>query len=157
MRRALVLLVILTAVISTVSGPASAADDERAVLDTFEVLRSAVNTGDVDAFVGHVTDDFMLLDVGASGAPIVGRQALVTALQGFFGGSNLTWDSIQADEVAVVGDLAFHRYEGVLTARPKDGAEASLDHRRYLDVFRRDAEGHWRLWQHIFAPLAAGQ
>ena len=108
MRRVSVLLVILSAVISTVSRPAAGADDERAVLDTFEVLRSAVNAGNVDAFMAHVTDDFMLLDLGATGAPIVGREALEAALHGFFGGFKLTWDGIQANEVVLVGDLAFH-------------------------------------------------
>ena len=67
----------------------------------------------------------------------------------------LTWSDCQSEEVVVVGDLAFHRYTGVLTVTPKQGGEASRDNRRYLDLLRRGADGRWRVWQHIFTVNAA--
>jgi ketosteroid isomerase-like protein len=102
--------------------------------------------------MANVTDDAMLLAMTPGGPPPVGRPALAEAIEGFLGGFTVVWDGIQTEEVVVVGDLAFHRYTGVLSTTPKEGGETNRDDRRYLDILRRDAGGEWKLWQHIFAP-----
>jgi uncharacterized protein (TIGR02246 family) len=134
-----------------------ARDGKEAVLATFETLRQAVNRGDVDGFMANVTDDVMLLDMAPGGAPPVGRAAFHGMVKEFFASFTLTWDGCQTEEVAVAGDLAFHRYTGVLTVRPKQGGESSRHDRRYLDVFRRDRHRRWKLWQHIFTANTPGR
>ena len=61
------------------------------------------------------------------------------------------------DEVAVAGDLAFHRYTGVLWVKPKQGGDPRRNDRRYIDVFRREPGGGWRVWQHIFTSNGANR
>ena len=125
-------------------------DDKAAVLATFETLRQALNAGNAESFVDNVTDDFVLLDMAPGGTPPVGRAAYYERLKGLLSGATLTWDNCLTDEVAVAGDLAFHRYTGVLWMKPKHGGDVKRNNRRYIDVFRREPSGRWRLWQHIF-------
>jgi uncharacterized protein (TIGR02246 family) len=151
MRRLIVLTVLLCALAGSSPAAAQAVPDEKgAVLATFEVLRQAVNTGNVELFMANVTDDVMLLDIASGGAPPVGRAAFHDMVKQFFSGFTLTWDNCVTEDVAVAGDLAFHRYTGILSVKPKQGGDLSRNQRRYLDIFRRKPDGSWRLWQHIF-------
>ena len=84
-------------------------------------------------------------------APIVGKKALDPFFKNFFATTTFTWTDCRSQEVVVVGDLAFHRYTGVVTFTPKQGGETTRIPRRYLDMFRRGADGRWRVLQHIFA------
>ena len=150
MRPIVILTVVFATCVTALVSAGQAEGDKHAVLVTFEALRSAVNGGDAAAFLANVTDDVMLLDLGGSGAPSVGRTHLATELKEFFGGFVLKWDGVQSIEVSVAGNLAFHRYTAVMTATPRDGGDATVDDGRYLDILRRDVDGRWRLWQHIF-------
>lgn len=143
---------------SSSTAAAQAVPDEKgAVLATFEVLREALNTGNLESFMANVTDDVMLLDLAPGGAPPVGRAACHEMAKEFFSGFTLTWDNCVTEQVAVAGDLAFHRYTGVLSVTPRQGGDVSRNERRYLDIFRREPNGKWRLWQHIFTANTAGR
>jgi len=72
------------------------------------------------------------------------------AVTGLLGALTLVWDGRQTQNIAIVDDLAFHRYTAVLVSTPKEGGETSRTQRRYTDILRRDASAQWRLWQHIF-------
>jgi predicted transcriptional regulator YdeE/ketosteroid isomerase-like protein len=139
------------------SAGAPARDDKTAVLATFATLRQALNAGEADSFVDNLTDDFMLLDMAPGGTPPVGRAAYHERLKGLLSGATLTWDNCVTDEVVVAGSLAFHRYTGVLWIKPKQGGQAKRNERRYIDVFRREPSGRWRLWQHVFTAHTPGR
>ena len=145
--------------VAMLNGPVSAqtvADDSKPVLTTFEALRAALNAGSADAFMSHTTDDVMLLNMSGTGKPSIGRDAVRAAVTGLLENLAIVWDGRQTHDIAVAGDLAFHRYTAVMTTTPKKGGETSRTQRRYTDVLRKDATGRWRLWQHIFVtePLA---
>ena len=133
----------------------AADDDQNAVRVTFESWRKALNTGDAESRMTYVRDDAIFADMAPGMTPIVGEKALQPFFRDLFASFILTWSDCQSEEVVVVGDLAFHRYTGVLTVTPKQGGEASRDNRRYLDLLRRGADGRWRVWQHIFTVNAA--
>jgi uncharacterized protein (TIGR02246 family) len=158
MTRILVLAAVFSTSLTALVSAGQGEDDRSAVVATFEALRSAVNAGDAAAFLANVTDDVMLLDLGGSGAPSVGKDQLSAGLNDFFGEFVLKWEGVQSKEVSVAGNLAFHRYTAVMTATPKGGGDPTVDDGRYLDVLRRDAGGRWKLWQHIFffTPHAGG-
>jgi uncharacterized protein (TIGR02246 family) len=158
MRRWIALGVLWGAVVGSSPAKAQAApDDTAAVLATFEVVRQALNAGNAESFVANVTDDFMLLDMAPGGTPPVGRAAFHERLKAFLSASTLTWDNCVTQEVAFAGDLAFHRYTGVFSVKPKQGGDVSRNERRYIDVFRREPSGRWLLWQHIFTATNASR
>jgi ketosteroid isomerase-like protein len=99
----------------------------------------------------------MLLDLAPGGTPPVGRAVFLERLKGLVSGSTLTWDNCVTDEVALAGNLAFHRYTGVFSVKPKQGGDVIRNPRRYIDVFRREPSGNWRLWQHIFTVNSASR
>jgi uncharacterized protein (TIGR02246 family) len=148
------LILLLSASLSASAALGQPADDDREdIRATFESWRKAANAGDADGFLTHVRDDAIFADMAPGMAPIVGKGALRPFFKDFFATFTLTWSDCQSQEVVLIGDLAFHRYTGVLTVTPKQGGEPSRDNRRYLDLLRRDADGRWRVWQHIFTVM----
>ena len=129
-------------------------DDQNAVRVTFESWRKALNTGNAESFLTYVRDDAIFADMAPGMTPIVGEKALQPFFKDLLARFTLIWSDCHSEEVVVAGDLAFHRYTGVLTVTPKQGGEASRDDRRYLDLLRRGADGRWRVWQHIFTVNA---
>jgi ketosteroid isomerase-like protein len=79
----------------------------------------------------------------------------LTAVAGMLGKLTIVWDRRQTQDIAIAGGHAFHRYTAVMRSTPKAGGDASETTRRYLDIFRQDASGRWRLAQHIFIAEAA--
>jgi hypothetical protein len=73
----------------------------------------------------------MLLDMAAGGTPPVGRAAYYERLKGLLSGATLIWDNCVTDDVAVAGNLAFHRYTGVLWVEPKQGGDVRRNDQRY--------------------------
>jgi uncharacterized protein (TIGR02246 family) len=145
-------VVMLTASIgSSVALCQTAGNDQNTVRSTFESWRKVANTGDADAFLSYLADDAIFADMAPGLAPVVGKKALEPFFKSFFATITFTWTDCQSEEVVVVGDLAFHRYTGVVTFTPKQGGETSRIPRRYLDMLRRGADGRWRILQHIFA------
>jgi ketosteroid isomerase-like protein len=53
--------------------------------------------------------------------------------------------TVQVDEIEVMGDRAFDR--GVLRVelQPKGAGEAVIVERRFLEIWRREADGEWRV------------
>ena len=128
----------------------SAQTDEKAIETAFETLRSALNAGDADAFISQTTDDVMLLNMSGTGNPSIGKATVRATVTSLVTNLNIVWDSHQTHDIAIVGDLAFHRYSASMTTTPKKGGNTSRTRRRYTDILRRDEAGRWRLWQHIF-------
>lgn len=150
-----VILLLSAAMSAGVVQGQSADQDKDAIRAVFENWRRAVNAGDADAFLAAFRDDAMFIDMAPGMVPMVGRESFQPFFRDFFATFNLAWTDCQSQEIVVVGDLAFHRYTGVFTVTPKQGGEATRDDRRYLDLFRRDTDGRWRVWQHIFTVNSA--
>jgi ketosteroid isomerase-like protein len=49
-------------------------------------------------------------------------------------------------EIRIQGDVAFDYGWHVLTLVPKEGGKAIRCKNRYVDIWRRDTEGKWKLW-----------
>lgn len=62
--------------------------------------------------------------------------------------------SVTSDEILVFGNHAVQRGEFVLTSTPRKGGETEVVTRRYVEVLRKDAAGHWAVYWGIDGPLA---
>jgi len=60
----------------------SVGDDSNGVLATFEALRSALNSGNAEAFMNSTTDDVMLVNMSGTGKPSVGKTPCVLPSRG---------------------------------------------------------------------------
>jgi ketosteroid isomerase-like protein len=52
-------------------------------------------------------------------------------------------------EIRLQGDLAYDYGWHELTLTPKDGGEPIYRRDRYVDIWRRNKKGNWKLWMYI--------
>lgn len=52
-------------------------------------------------------------------------------------------------EIRLCGDIAYDYGWHDLTLMPKDGGEPIHRRHRYVDVWRRNKEGNWKLWMYM--------
>jgi uncharacterized protein (TIGR02246 family) len=53
--------------------------------------------------------------------------------------------AINIAEIYVVGDMAYQRGDFLVTREPKGGGPLSYIRQRYLEVWRREADGNWKI------------
>ena len=125
-------------------------DQIRAVDDAYE---KAVANQDVDAVLEAYTSDASLL---APNAPLAkGRDAIRAILQGFLdaGAQSLELNTVELDDHGdVVVEVGSYR----LGIAPPDG-DPITDEGKYLQVFKRQADGSFRIAYDAFnSDLPAG-
>lgn len=131
------------------------AGDEAAVRAAEEAYRAAWATNDSAAVMATLSTDAVLMPAGLE--PIQGDSA-IRAFWWPADGSSTTIESyeISVDEVQGSGDLAYLRGRGRLAFvyRSADGEASELSSESvHLSVFRRGADGRWRIARRIWSPL----
>jgi ketosteroid isomerase-like protein len=113
-------------------------------------VTDALTAPDVTAWVHEYTEDAILLESGAP--PISGRVALLE-LAGSM--KPIASGTISSDHIEGSGNLAFSYGTATWTSgRPPDAT--SVTHVRQILVWRREADGVWRIAMEAFLPLEAG-
>lgn len=154
MRRAPVLFA-LTLVACTPPGADFSAEDEAAVLAAEEAYRTAWAANDSAAVMATLAPDAVLMPAGRE--PIQGDSA-IRAFWWPADGSSTTIESyeIDVDEVEGSGDLAYIRGRGRLAFvyTSADGEASALSSESvHLSVFRRGADGRWRIARRAWSAL----
>ena len=130
--------------------------DQQRIRKVVDEFTRAYNEGDIAGLMSAYTDDF--IDMSEGEPTIVGAQAredtesrLRDTFAKFTG--SLT---VHVDEIEVMGDRAFDR--GVLRVEllPKGGGEPVLVERRFLEIWRREAGGEWRVARAMDNSILAG-
>jgi uncharacterized protein (TIGR02246 family) len=127
---------------------------ERAVQEVREAQAkwiAAVNAGELDRLMGLMTDDVVLIN--PSQAPF-GRDGFVAGFSGGHRQFKLHCTS-EPENITVVGDVAYTCSRDELTLTPR-AAGATVKMAGYrLTVYRREADGVWRLARnaHTLAPV----
>ena len=57
--------------------------------------------------------------------------------------------AVIVNEVRIEGDVAYDYGLHDLTLTPKDGGQPIHRKNRYVDIWRRNKEHHWKLWMYI--------
>jgi uncharacterized protein (TIGR02246 family) len=120
---------------------------QEADLAAMERLREAYdgsfNRGDLDAWLENLTDDCVILVHGVPA--LVGKDAVGSFYaENFFEpfDCELTWDF---EELEFFGDSAYGWGWFHNTLSPKDGGEPQKLVGKFIDIFRKTADGEWKL------------
>lgn len=141
-----------TAVVLATSTPAVQAADPTADVAAIRALQArwnaAVEAGNIDGYVAVLDADIELMPTDAP--PIRGADNYRAFLQPVFVNDTYRIEAVGPGEIVVDGDLAYARYDYIIHRTPKDGSQTFSTLRKYLDVLRRQDDGSWRVYKHIW-------
>lgn len=141
-----------TAVVLATSAPAVQAADPTADVAAIRALQArwnaAVEAGNIDGYVAVLDADIELMPTDAP--PIRGADNYRAFLQPVFVNDTYRIEAVGPGEIVVDGDLAYARYDYIIHRTPKDGSQTFSTLRKYLDVLRRQDDGSWRVYKHIW-------
>lgn len=112
-------------------------------------FREAFNSGDVSALLALADPDLVNFpdghpsEFGDSGLEAL-RSRLVAVFERFK--AKL---SIIVIEIRIQGDIAYDYGWHDLTLMPKDGGQPVHRRDRYVDIWRKNKEGKWKLWMYM--------
>lgn len=117
--------------------------DIAAINDLYAQANLACSTGDVELYLSLFTEDAVVM---ATEAPAInGKDELRPAIEGLFGMFDLEL-LYTVDKVEVSGDLAFARSSFQYSMTPKEGVETTTRTGNELDVYKRQADGSWKVY-----------
>jgi ketosteroid isomerase-like protein len=124
-------------------------DDLYAINVAKTEFRECFNLGDTSRMLAIADPDLVTFSDGQpSEFGETGLHALKARLDNLF-------ERFTAGLVVIVieirrqGDVAYDYGWHELTLTPKDGGQPIRTRNRYVDVWRRNKEGKWKLWMHI--------
>jgi uncharacterized protein (TIGR02246 family) len=159
---------VLAAILIVAAGCAPKADapkDVAAIKAMVAAWGQAQTAGDAAALSGQYADDAVRLDPNASMK--TGKEAIHTALRAYFDQYRDEAADV-AEDVRVVGDLAFARGTYAAKSTPKVPGAAIVDDKgKWLTAYRRQADGSWKIvvdiWNsdlpvvQVLAPVSADE
>ena len=114
---------------------------------------AAVEAGNTDGYIAVLDDNIELLPINAP--PINGTEGYRAMLDGVFSANTFDIEAVDRGTIEVAGDIGWARYDYIVHRTPKatgDGSEpvtvSSLG--RYIDIMRRQDDGSWRVYKHIW-------
>ncbi len=134
-------------------GPATLSEEDIAGIEaTSQAWGEAANTGDWAALGATYTEDAVLLPPNEPA--VQGRSDIQAWFEALPPVSEIIDEVVDIDGV---GDVAFVRGSYTLTMTP-EGMDAVADTGKYLEVWRKQADGSWLIYRGIFSSnLAAAQ
>ena len=102
----------------------------------------ASSTGDLELYMSLHTDD--IVKMGPDAPTVYGQEALRAGTKFFF--DNFTVDGASfPEETYVDGNMGFTRGNYTLTITPKAGGDPFYVDGKYLTIFKRQADGSWKI------------
>ena len=147
----LLALVLVVGCVTQSEGPATATIDPAAIRDTIQAREkewsAAFVAGDAAGVANLYTEDGA--QVEPAGEWRRGRATITTALKTQLDTLNVTAREDVSEEVIVAGDyvVEFGRYS--YTATTKTGNKPVSGAGRYMVLWRKDADGRWRIHRDI--------
>ena len=124
-------------------------DDLFAINAAKTEFRESFNLGDVSRVLAIADPDLVSFSDGhPSEFGASGLESLKSRLSDLFERFRVKL-SVIVIEVRLQKDLAYDYGWHDLTMTPKDGGQAIYRRNRYVDVWRRDKDGKWKLWMYM--------
>jgi uncharacterized protein (TIGR02246 family) len=135
-----------------VTSVAWAADDEQAIRDALAQFVANINAGNAAPVAALYTEDAIMLP--PDGTRVEGRAKIHEVLQGFVD-AKTAYSHIDLTDVGVDGDLAWNAgtYEAQFVT---EKGEPATEKGTYIAVWRRDADGAWRMQADTWTVEAPG-
>ena len=103
---------------------------------------AAINSNNVETLMAVLTDDVVYQ---APGAPeVIGKAAVKAWVADYFGAYSTKWEKTSLG-FTVSGDWAFERYTYKSTDTDRKTGVAATDVGKGINVYRRGADGKWRV------------
>ena len=151
-------LILSFAVVASCSSSASQprdtkAADESAIEAAMRDYTANIRANDPAKVVSWWADDAMYIDRAAP--TVLGRAKLESLLKGEFAAVTIKDVTVERDDIAVSGDLAYFigRYHEVM--QPRTGA-AFENSGRFVFIFKRQPNGTWKIARSVGTDLAKG-
>ena len=138
------------AVTAMAIGGASSAEtpQEKAVHQAHDAYLAAINSNDLDTFLGTVTDDIVFI---APNSPVMlGKAEVGPWVGGYFEAFSTKWEKTSV-EFVVSGDWAFEHYAYKSVDTPRAGGEAYTDIGNGINIYRLGSDGIWRVARDVWA------
>jgi uncharacterized protein (TIGR02246 family) len=117
--------------------------DIAAINELYNQSTLACSTGDAELYLSIFTEDAVVM---APGSPAtIGKEELRSLIEGLFGRFDLELP-YTVDKVGVPGDWAFARSSFQYSMTPKEGGETTTSAGKELDIFKRQADGSWKIY-----------
>jgi ketosteroid isomerase-like protein len=124
-------------------------DDLFAINAAKSEFRDAINYGDVDRMLSITDPELVSFSDGEpSEFGKSGLDAFQTRLLLLFARYTARL-AVMAVEIRIEGHMAHAYGWHELTLTPKEGGERVRRRTRYVDVWRRNEQGSWKLWMYI--------
>lgn len=108
---------------------------------------TSVSNMDMDGFTAIWADDVMIVPPNE---PAVSGEAARQWAQGFASAFSDGEASYSDEEIVVSGDWASHTYALSMTLNPVGGGDPMVEEGRGIHIFRRGADGAWKLAHDIW-------
>ena len=116
--------------------------DVQAITEIRERTMHAENVGDAEFFDSACAEDVVVMPPGMP--VVVGRDAAVGFMRAFLGQFDLRIEYV-SEEIRVDGDVAYDRGTYSQTLGPKCGGTEASENGNYLWLYRRAADGTWKM------------
>jgi uncharacterized protein (TIGR02246 family) len=138
-------------VAATAAGAREAGADAGAVRQAIDAANAkfvdAMKRGDTVTIADNYTDDAVVMPQGTQ--TWRGREAIRKGFGGMVTGATIKEFNMKTEDVTIGGDLAVETGTYEETAVPKGGKEFK-DKGKYLVVWKRQADGSWKIVKDIF-------
>ena len=122
--------------------------DVAAIQALYSAWNDAVESADIPGYLAVLDPDVELMPTDAP--PILGRDHYGTFLQPVFQNDSFEIEVAVAPQVEVDGGFAYARYDYIIHRMPVGGDDRISSYRKFLDVLRRQPDGSWRVFKHIW-------
>ena len=157
MRTAPSTLLISVAALTLACAPAAEMpEDTTADVAAIEAVRAqevaAITSGDTS--LAYLTDDAVVMPPGAP--QVAGKAALRNWMREFMAAVTIQAATYDQSTITVAGDWAIEHYTGTVTMMPASGGAAMTESMKGIHVYRRGADGTWKMamdvWNTDSAP-----
>jgi uncharacterized protein (TIGR02246 family) len=116
----------------------------------------AWQTGDADLFASLFAEDGAMLRPG--GGLTVGRGNIRDRMRDLFSRVRMTYGTLTTADVFLIGDTAYETGTWNFTIGPIGSTTSEPDSGQYVEIWKRNRSGAWRMWRDIGVPkgLAPG-
>ncbi len=113
----------------------------------------AWQTGDADLYASLFAEDGAMLRPG--GGLTIGRESIRARMREVFSGVRMTFGTITTIDVFLIGDTVYETGSWNFTIGPIGSTTAEPDSGSYVEIWKLDKSGAWKMWRDIGVPKGA--